>query len=143
MEMFKTSLATLTGGSGAVAVLVTDGSFPADRGAGCSAARRRRPRSITACAAGASRACWQRRPSQIMSTDSVAILKFGVDLGLRTWKAFLTGSAGRRRSVDKVICHQVGSRPPRLHPQGAGHPAGKGILDLFVPRATSAPCRCR
>jgi 3-oxoacyl-[acyl-carrier-protein] synthase-3 len=31
MEMFRTSLATLTGGSGAVAVLLTDGSFPSAR----------------------------------------------------------------------------------------------------------------
>src|SRR5207253_2907735 len=31
MEVFKSSLATLTGGSGAVAVLLTDGSFAAGR----------------------------------------------------------------------------------------------------------------
>src|SRR5205823_2923378 len=31
METFRTSVATLTGGSGAAAVLVTDGSFAADR----------------------------------------------------------------------------------------------------------------
>src|SRR5207237_7453867 len=31
MELFKTSLATLTGGSGAVAVLLTDGSFGTER----------------------------------------------------------------------------------------------------------------
>src|SRR5437764_1177361 len=31
MEVFKSSLATLTGGSGAVAVLLTDGSFSASR----------------------------------------------------------------------------------------------------------------
>jgi 3-oxoacyl-[acyl-carrier-protein] synthase-3 len=31
MEVFKHSLATLTGGSGAVAVLVTDGSFGAEK----------------------------------------------------------------------------------------------------------------
>ena len=40
MEVFKTSLATLTGGSGAVAVLVTDGSFPR---AAAAAARRHHP----------------------------------------------------------------------------------------------------
>ena len=55
MELFKPSLATLTGGSGAVAVLLTDGSFSGSRtAAGCSAAPRGRRRSSTTSAAGAS-----------------------------------------------------------------------------------------
>ena len=46
---------------------------------------------------------------QFMSTDSVAVLKYGVELGLRTWKAFLTPARLGGRQVDKVICHQVGA----------------------------------
>jgi len=44
-----------------------------------------------------------------MSTDSVAVLRFGVDLGLRTWKSFLTRLGWAADMVDKVICHQVGA----------------------------------
>jgi 3-oxoacyl-[acyl-carrier-protein] synthase-3 len=119
MEVFKTSLATLTGGSGAVAVLVTDGSF-------CPDGRRRllggttqaEPQyyglcrwGLTAAAAlgGQSLQGMLHAARQIMSTDSVAILKYGIDLGLRTWKAFLARLGWANDMVDKVICHQVGA----------------------------------
>ncbi|MFW5829731.1 MAG: 3-oxoacyl-[acyl-carrier-protein] synthase III C-terminal domain-containing protein, partial [Planctomycetota bacterium] len=46
---------------------------------------------------------------QFMSTDSVGVLKHGVDLGLRTWEQFLTTMGWARDQIDKVICHQVGS----------------------------------
>ena len=43
-----------------------------------------------------------------MSTDSVAVLKHGAVLGVRTWGAFLKKMGWARDQVDKVICHQVG-----------------------------------
>src|SRR3989442_4566452 len=46
---------------------------------------------------------------QIMFTDSVALLRFGVELGLRTWKAFLSRLGCAPSTIDKVICHQVGT----------------------------------
>ncbi len=47
--------------------------------------------------------------TQFMSTDSVAVLKHGVELGVRTWGAFLKKLGWARDEIDKVICHQVGS----------------------------------
>jgi acyl-CoA:acyl-CoA alkyltransferase len=44
-----------------------------------------------------------------MVTDSVAVLKNGVALGQKTWAAFLGAMNWPAASVDKVICHQVGS----------------------------------
>src|SRR6185295_17378991 len=44
-----------------------------------------------------------------MATDAVAVLKYGVELGQRTWNAFLGKLGWAREQVDKVICHQVGS----------------------------------
>ena len=44
-----------------------------------------------------------------MSTDSVAVLKYGAKLGVRTWGSFLTKMGWARDQVDKVICHQVGA----------------------------------
>ena len=88
------------------------------RGGVCWAARPRRRRNFTPYAAGASRAAALgdvlsekvlHAARQFMSTDSVAVLKFGVDLGLRTWKAFLTRLGWNAESIDKVICHQVGA----------------------------------
>jgi 3-oxoacyl-[acyl-carrier-protein] synthase III len=109
METFKTSLAALTGGSGAAAVLLTDGSFAA-------APRRRLLGGVTQAAPEFHGLCrWgiealmPRTFRQFTRTDSAAVLKNGVALGLRTWQAFLRKLGWRAEDVDKVICHQVGS----------------------------------
>jgi acyl-CoA:acyl-CoA alkyltransferase len=44
-----------------------------------------------------------------METHAGEVLKHGVDLGHRTWSAFLTKFGWRADHLDKVICHQVGS----------------------------------
>ena len=43
-----------------------------------------------------------------MYTDSVAVLKHGVQLGQRTWEVFLGQMGWAASDVDRVICHQVG-----------------------------------
>ncbi len=117
LETFKTSLATLTGGSGAVAVLVTDGSFSAQRRRVMGGTNLAAPQHYGLCqwGLGTAAALGDRLGEgvlhvarQVMSTDSVAVLKFGVDLGLRTWKSFLSKLGWAAETIDKVICHQVG-----------------------------------
>jgi acyl-CoA:acyl-CoA alkyltransferase len=108
MDVFTKSLATLTGGSGAVAVLVTDGSFkpePSRRilGGTMQAA----PQYYGLCRWGLQGMLTALR--QFTSTDSVAVLRYGVELGLRTWNAFLNRLGWAADTVDKVICHQVGA----------------------------------
>ncbi|OWK42292.1 3-oxoacyl-ACP synthase III [Fimbriiglobus ruber] len=148
-EVFRSSLATFTGGSGAVAVLVTSKEV--------SSSKRRRlvggvtknapehhdlckwgVRSILPTAVG--RLLDQRVPAVVeqvlgtqagtlvktgvkhgidfgmkhvmmpfMETHAGDVLKFGVDLGTRTWGAFLTKFGWAREHIDKVICHQVGA----------------------------------
>ncbi len=108
MTVFAGTLATLTGGSGAAAVLLTDGSF--------SESKRRRLRAgVTFSAPEHHRLCtWglqetgPHQLAQVMETDSVAVMKYGVELGLKTWEAFLDETGWARDDVDKVICHQVG-----------------------------------
>jgi 3-oxoacyl-[acyl-carrier-protein] synthase-3 len=112
MDVFKTSLATLTGGSGAVAVLLTDGSF-------ATARRRRLVGGVNQAAPQFHALCrWGIETlekgvpalvSQFMVTDSIQVLKFGVELGMRTWRAFLSKLGWACEQIDKVICHQVGS----------------------------------
>src|SRR5262245_33804023 len=118
IDVFKTSLATLTGGSGAVAGLVTDGSFSKDqRRRLIGGSNQAAPQHYGLCqwglttAATLGDAVGERvllAARQFMSTDSVAVLKYGVDLGLRTWKAFLSRLGWAAETIDKVICHQVG-----------------------------------
>jgi 3-oxoacyl-[acyl-carrier-protein] synthase-3 len=112
MDLFKLSLATLTGGSGAVAVLLTDGSFSRER-------RRRLLGGVTQTAPQFHGLCrWgiealpQLAPHhflQFTSTDSAAVLTHGVELGIRTWHAFLRKLGWVKDRIDKVICHQVGA----------------------------------
>ena len=108
MEVFTKSLATLTGGSGAVAVLVTDGSFgPEPRRRLLGGTMQAAPQHYGLCRWGFEGMLNALR--QFMSTDSAAVLRYGVELGLRTWNAFLNRLGWAADTVDKVICHQVGA----------------------------------
>ena len=160
MGMFTQSLATLTGGSGAAAVLLTDGSFDNKNthrligGANQSAPEHYKlcrwgvtmtPQAIgdlvfspdkllaaidqvmepevipsvmkdvmtsdklpPALASIMPKDTLPAVVSEIMSTDSVAVLKHGAKLGVKTWGTFLGKMGWARDQVDKVICHQVG-----------------------------------
>jgi 3-oxoacyl-[acyl-carrier-protein] synthase-3 len=108
MDVFKKSLATLTGGSGAVAVLVTDGSFcPEPRRRVLGGTMQAAPQYYGLCRWGLEGMLTALR--QFTATDSVAVLRYGVELGLRTWNAFLGRLGWAADTVDKVICHQVGA----------------------------------
>lgn len=110
MEVFRERLATLTGGSGAAAVLLTDGSFGAPtRHRLVSGAARSAPQFHELCRWGIEAIePMARQFRQFMITDSVGVLKHGAELGLKTWEAFLRASGWAADQVDRVICHQVG-----------------------------------
>ena len=57
---------------------------------------------------------------QFTATDSAAVLKHGVALGLRTWQAFLRRLGWVTEQIDKVICHQVGGPHRDAILQGLG-----------------------
>jgi len=99
-EYFRLSLATLTGGSGAVAVLLTDGTV------GHQTAKHQLLGGVCRAACEHHKLCiWHRDE---MSTDATAVLKYGVALGRDTWNDLMAELALRPENVDKVICHQVG-----------------------------------
>jgi 3-oxoacyl-[acyl-carrier-protein] synthase III len=151
MELFRESVATLTGGSGAVAVLVV--------GEELSRERRRKllggvtktaPQHHTLCrwglqsilpaavgtvgkVLGSNAGALVQRGIDLgagatalvqkgidfgvrhvmipfMETHAGEVLKYGVELGHRTWQAFLAKLGWRPDLLDKVICHQVGSQ---------------------------------
>ena len=137
------SLATLTGGSGAVAVLLTDGSFSREQRrrllGGVDPDRAAVPRPLPLGPGGAIRCPW--RFHQFMSTDSVAVLKHGVELGTRTWTAFLRklGWIGGPDRQGDLPPGRLG--PPRHDPEVAGHRRREGVLDVSRTSATSAPSR--
>lgn len=112
MDFFKLSLATLTGGSGAAAVILTDGSFAArPRRRLVGGVWRTAPQFHDLCRWGieASGSNGSRSYQPFTATDAAAILSHGVELGGRTWQALMDELGWRADLVDKVICHQVGT----------------------------------
>ncbi len=163
MDAFTKSLATLTGGSGAVAVLLTDGSFSREKrhrllGGVTKAAPEHHllcrwgfesllpaavnkvdailppslthtkfgnllPQLVQQKVSGILPARVSHAFTQFMQTDSIGVLKYGVDLGMNTWRAFLTKIGFSSDQIDKVICHQVGKghREQVLNALGISH----------------------
>jgi len=107
MDLFAKSLATLTGGSGAAAVLLTDGSFgkPGHRLLG--GVHVAHPEHFGLCSWGLESGNGHTA-IPLMQTDAPAVLRHGVSLGDATWRTFLAELGWTAASIDKVICHQVG-----------------------------------
>jgi len=115
MDCFKLSIATLTGGSGAVAVLLSDGSFGAEGPRLLGGVAHAAPEHWDLCR-------WER---DFMRTDAPAVLKNGVDLARGTWQSFTKTLGWAPTSVDKTICHQVGGPHRAAVLQAFGVPAEK------------------
>lgn len=125
MQFFANSLATLTGGSGAIAVLLTDGSFGnTNLHKLIGGTTRAEPRHHNLC-------LWGVGPDgkggyqQSMSTDGVNVMNNGVELGKITWDAFLQDTGWSNANIDQVICHQVGSAHQSMILKVLGLPAEK------------------
>ena len=98
MDHFKLSIATLTGGSGAVGVLLTDGSFGGEGHRLLGGTAEAAVEHFDLCR-------WER---DFMRTDAAAVLKHGVELARGTWQGFLRKLEWTAADVDKTIGHQVG-----------------------------------
>ncbi len=147
VELFRESIATLTGGSGAVAVLVVSEELSREkRRKLLGGVTQNAPQHHSLCkwglqsilptavgtvervlghnAAGlvqkgvvGANAIVQRGVDlgmrhvmiPFMETHAGEVLKYGVELGNRTWQKFMTKFGWRADYLDKVICHQVGA----------------------------------
>ncbi len=108
MSFFIKHIAAITAGSGSAAILLTDGSFS-------NSQRQRKllggvllsaPEHHNLCLWGHEKT-GSRLYKEFSTTDAVAVLKNGVDLGKRTWECFLEEMGWKREDVDKIISHQV------------------------------------
>ena len=111
IQNFSQSLATLTGGSGAVAVLLTDGSLPLKNNRQhklLGASHLSAPEHNDLCKWGL-KEVGLKLHREYMRTNAVPLLKEGVALASKTWQHFLEQRNWMAEHVDKVICHQVGS----------------------------------
>jgi len=106
IETFKTSLATMTGGSGAAAVLLAHESIASSShkllgGAIHSASEHHR-----LCRWGPDTGM-PSSAAHVMETHAIDVLENGVRLGARTWRDFLRELEWSDGPA-KVVCHQVG-----------------------------------
>ncbi len=113
MARFVRSVATFTGGSGAVAVLVTGKTYGGHRlhGAATGAA----PAHHRLCRWGiephpnATAPTGDPAMRAFASTDAGGVLEHGVTLGKETWADFLRTMQWTTEQVDRTVCHQIGA----------------------------------
>lgn len=115
MAVFADTLATLTGGSGATAILLTDGSFNNEQHNGELKGHKLLTVTSRTSATDFEICHWGMEEvssglyKEVMATDATLLLKKGMTLGNLTWQDFLAESNWQRSNVDKLICHQIGS----------------------------------
>ena len=108
MEKLRLSLATLTGGSGAIGVVVSDGSVGEDGHRLVGGVIRSNTTHHRLCRWGPDTGMPATAPME-MVTDAAAVLEHGVALGCETWRAFLGELGWSSEQVDRMVCHQVGA----------------------------------
>ncbi|MDD2558466.1 MAG: 3-oxoacyl-ACP synthase III [Desulfuromonas sp.] len=125
MAFFARSVATLTGGSGAVALILSDGSLGASEAHKIlGAATRSAPQFHELCRWGVEPA-GEDLFAQFMDTDAVAVLNNGVELGKQTWDDFLAVMQWSGADVERVVCHQVGESHQKTILRSLGIPLEK------------------
>jgi 3-oxoacyl-[acyl-carrier-protein] synthase-3 len=124
MAFVKKNIATLTGGSGAVGVLLTDGSVAAGGHRLLGGVCRQATQFHRLCMWGAPNDVTSAGP-QFIETDSAGILSQGVELGTATFKSFKRELHWSDSDPDKIICHQVGATHQRHILNAIGVPRDK------------------
>jgi 3-oxoacyl-[acyl-carrier-protein] synthase-3 len=125
MEMFKKTIATMTGGSGAVAVLLTSAEL-SDKGHRIKGGvLRNAVKHHKLCVWGPDAGIMGSGGEIYMETDSVGVLTHGTILGKETYEVFKEEMGLLPDQPDKVICHQVGSAHQKLILESLGITKGK------------------
>jgi 3-oxoacyl-[acyl-carrier-protein] synthase-3 len=112
MEVLRKTVATLTGGSGAVAVLLTAAELTPDGHRLLGGVARSAPEHHRLCVWGPDTGIPGGR-AHMAETDSVRVMQNGVALGLDTFRDFRRALALSEGQPDKIICHQVGAAHQR------------------------------
>ena len=124
MENFKHCVATLTGGSGAAAVVLSDGSFGQPGHQLLGGIVKNAVRHHRLCTWGPDTGIPASAP-HVMNTDSVGVLQNGVQLGVETFKAFRQEMHWDDSQPDRIICHQVGTSHQQAILKAIGLPASR------------------
>ena len=122
MEVLRRTIATLTGGSGAVAVLLADTALAPQGHRLIGGAARSAPAHHRLCTWGPDTGI-PGGGGHMAETDSAAVLQHGVALGIDTFRDLRRTLALGPDRPEKIICHQVGSTHQRAILEAIGIPA--------------------
>lgn len=106
MEFFKQAMATLTGGSGAVGIVLTDGSYGHKGPKLVGGVTLGAPEHYAMCRWGEDKRVPARAP-QMMETNAIGMLRHGGELIRRVGDAFYSSLNWTKDELDKIISHQV------------------------------------
>jgi 3-oxoacyl-[acyl-carrier-protein] synthase-3 len=124
MAVFRKSVATLTGGSGAVGVVLAAAELSRRGHRLVGGAARNAVEHHSLCTWGPDSGI-PAGSLHVMETDSVGVLQHGVVLGADTYRAFKKEMDWRADEPDRIICHQVGATHQRTILDTLGIPAEK------------------
>jgi len=124
MEVLRKTVATLTGGSGAVAVLLTNAAASDQAHRILGGAARSAPEHHRLCVWGPDTGI-PGGSTHMAETDALKVLQNGVALGIDTFREFRRTLALPDGKPDKIICHQVGATHQRTILDAIGIPADR------------------
>lgn len=105
-EYFREAMATMTGGSGAVCMVLSDGSYEENKPRLIGGVTMGAPEHFAMCRWGADKRV-PARATQMMETNAIGMLKYGGELIRRVGDAFFKELGWTRNGLDKIISHQV------------------------------------
>jgi len=112
-EQVKLAVASLTIGSGSVAVVLADRSISRTGNRLLAATARAHTAGHELCHSGRDESvAGNMRP--LMQTDSQKLMEQGIAIGVATFADFLTDAGWTRDDIDKTFCHQVGATHRKL-----------------------------
>ncbi len=124
MEMFKTNLATLTGGSGAAGILLVEKSLSVNGHNLMGGIVKNATEHHKLCTWGPDTGM-PASGLHIMETDAVGVFKNGVALGTKTFLAFKDKFSLPENKPDKIVMHQVGEANQNAIRKAMGIPEEK------------------
>src|SRR5210317_58845 len=113
-KTIKYSFASLTIGSGAVALVMTHEKYSRGMQKFIGGAYRANTRHSELCQGGQSDNPSSSQSSILMATDSEELMKQGIDTARSTWDDFLVELGWQPEEIDVFFCHQVGQAHARL-----------------------------
>ena len=129
-KTIKYSFASLTIGSGAVALVMTHEKYSNGSQKFIGAAYRANTRHNDLCQGGQSDSPHTSQNSTLMATDSEELMKQGIETARSTWNDFLVELDWQPEEIDVFFCHQVGLAHARLLFENLKLPPAKNFETL-------------